>query len=628
MNTHVAASLAATAVMLLCAFATGNGALRALRITVPPVEAALAGVAIGLGIQATLLLGLATAGWMHPVALWAAVVVPALPDLPTWRHLRLPSWRGGASAFGDIGAGDRISLTVTLTVVAALLVVGALGPVADWDSLMYHVQLPRLFLDAGRLYVPPDGLHVAYLGSVQFLYLPFLSVGASAAPALLNAALTFGLGAAVIMAGEQFLSRGTGVLAGIALWGSSALLIVGMTPRIDITLMYFLLLTHVGMLRVVRDSDTKSAMRYFGLLAGITVGIKYHALPYIAALVPFALWVVWREPAQRAARLRALASAAVLATAGALPWLAKNFVLFGAPLYPFFAERIVPPFIAAIQGSSEHPSNVSTAIYGALGQAREAVSLAGLILRPATLTVEGEAAAFTRNWFLWLAPFGVLLSRRYRLTLLALLLPALAYLGVALGPFTKTNVRYLLPIVPVMALAAAEALTGILERAGSARWHRPACLAAVVAICVPAFDVVASRTFTPIRLRIAAGVEAPEALLAGDPHFIVAKWFAENSPPDAQLLMLFDARGLHHRRATIQDNVLTNWPLLVGTGAVERCLSGTGITHVLMNRGVLNYYVTRGLDPRLLDVPRFDAFAERCLQPMGTLRDIDLYRVR
>lgn len=30
-------------------------------------------------------------------------------------------------------------------------------------------------------------------------------------------------------------------------------------------------------------------------------------------------------------------------------------MLFGAPLYPFFAERVMPPFIAEIQGTRAHP---------------------------------------------------------------------------------------------------------------------------------------------------------------------------------------------------------------------------------------------------------------------------------
>lgn len=614
--------------MLSAACIAGSGLLRLLRITLPTVESAFGGVAVGLGMQATLLLGLAATGWMHPGLLWAAVVAPALLGCIGTRPRRRAAVRELAACLADAGSIERVGLLSVFGIVATVALVGALGPVQDWDSLMYHVQLPRLFLEAGRLHVPPDGLHVAYLGSVQFLYLPLLAAGASAGPAVLNAALLLGLGLLVVVAGERLLSRGSGILAGIILWGSSALLLVGVTPRIDVTLIYYLLLTHLAVLRAWRDEDTEGALRYAGLLAGVAVGIKYHALPYLVAIAPFAVWVAYRDPARRAKRARALVGGGGIALLVALPWLVKNAVFFGAPLYPFFATRVVPPFIAAIQGSTVHPANVTTEIYGALGRAREAISLSGLLFHPARLTVEGEAAAFTRNWFLWLAPFGLLLWRRARGIVPVLLIPALAYQAIALGAFSRTNLRYLLPVIPAMALVAAEVVAAVESRLRAGRWWRRGAVVAALALCLPSFQSVGARIFSTLRVRIALGLEPPETLLERDPNYVLARWFSEQTPPDSRLLMLFDARGLYYRRETIQDNVLTNWPLLVGTGATDRCLEGTGITHVLFNRGVLGYYASRGLDPHSLDVDRFDPFAQRCLQRMASTRGVEIYRVR
>ena len=619
-------SVIAVAVLFVAAAGAGLGILHRMRVFLPTAELLLGSIAVGLGVQATLLLGLSAAGWMHPAALWAATLAPALLGVR-----RLPAAAGHLprllrNNLGDTSPVERIGLLTVFSIVAAMLLIGALGPVQDWDSLMYHVQLPRQFLDEGRLHVPLDGLHVAYLGSLQFLYLPLLAIGAAAGPALLNAALVVGLGVLVVVAGETFLSRGSGILAGIIIWGSSALLLVGMTPRIDISLMYFLLLTQLAIAHALRDDDALPALRYAGLLAGLSFGIKYHALPYLAALAPFAVWAALRTPGLRLRHLRGLGVSTAIAVLCALPWLAKNALLFGAPLYPFFAERVVPPFIAAIQGSTAHPANVSTDIYGALGQAREAISLKGLLLRPAQLTVEGEAAAFTRNWPLWISAFGLLLIQRPGIVVL--LLPALAYLSIALGAFTRTNLRYLLPVIPVLALVAAEVIGTVQARLRSVTWFRPAVVIAALMLCVPAFQVVAARTISTLRIRIAVGLERPQALLDGNVQYVIAEWFAEQAPEDARLLMLFDARGYYFRRQTIQDNVLTNWPLLVGTGAVDRCLSGTGITHVMLNRATLGYYQSRGLDPRLLQMDRFDEFARDCLQPLVRVRGVEIYRLR
>jgi hypothetical protein len=92
--------------------------------------------------------------------------------------------------------------------------------------------------------------------------------------------------------------------------------------------------------------------------------------------------------------------------------------------------------------------------------------------------------------------------------------------------------------------------------------------------------------------------------------------------------MLFEARGLYFNREVLQDNLLTNLALLQGIGATDRCLAGTGITHVLVNEQAPGYYARRGASLSALGWDRFPEFAARCLQPVGAVRSAVLYRVR
>ncbi|MBX3131818.1 MAG: hypothetical protein KF689_00355 [Gemmatimonadaceae bacterium] len=621
-------ALGPTAVLLLAAALAGGPVLRRLRTASGPGESLLYALAIGIGIQAALLLACAALGWMHPAVLWVAVIAPALPGLRDWRQV-LAAVRSLESLLRALGPLER---TVTLGVATAalfILVVAALTPVSDWDSLMYHLRLPRQFLDAGRLYLPPDGNHLAFLGLFQFLYLPLMAIGAEAGPALLNAAMAMALWAGVFVAGTRLLSRRTGVLAATALWGSSAWLFVGATPRVDVALAFVLLMTHCAVLRT-GDERSAWAIPVAGLLGGIALGMKYHALPYLAALVPLALWGLRGRPGGNLGHhARAVGLAMALGVLASAPWLLKNVAYFDAPFYPFFSAPRVQPFVAELTGSYSVPTTIDPESLRGVGRSRERVSLAALVLRPERLTVEVEGASYSRNPLyaaLLLLPF-FLRDRR----LLGIAVPGLAYLTFTLGYFSVTNLRYLLPALPMLAIASAELWRRAgetLSRVPRMRYVTTLLIALAGGAALLGLRRGGERLLSMERVQIALGLLPAQVALNREVPYVVARYFDEQVAPDATVLMLWDARGYHFTRNALQDNLLTNWPMLEGIGATARCLAGTGITHVYVNLEAPRYYERRGLDLASLGWDRFPAFAERCLDPMAVLPGLAIYRVR
>jgi hypothetical protein len=89
-----------------------------------------------------------------------------------------------------------------------------------------------------------------------------------------------------------------------------------------------------------------------------------------------------------------------------------------------------------------------------------------------------------------------------------------------------------------------------------------------------------------------------------------------NVPDDGKILMLFEARGFYLDPSTIQDNKVTNWPLLATALEPGECLAAAGVDHVLLATGSLNYYVQRGLDLTSIKWGRFQEFAGSCLEPI------------
>jgi hypothetical protein len=86
------------------------------------------------------------------------ILVPIVAAATARRELaELPSlW---ARAIGQVRSQSEhpaylILAAIVFGVVAIALAIQASAPPADWDSLMYHLEVPRLFLEEGRVFLP------------------------------------------------------------------------------------------------------------------------------------------------------------------------------------------------------------------------------------------------------------------------------------------------------------------------------------------------------------------------------------------------------------------------------------------------------------------------------------------
>ena len=591
----------------------------ASRDAVPgPLHRLLLGLAVGAGILGTVFLALGAVGLLRP---WAVLASAAAAALVAWRGVvGVPRTAAGAARelAADLRDAGVLALPWALAAgVVALGLVMALAPVTDWDSLMYHLPVPAAWLESGWVHVPPDNLHASRTGLFQILYAVPLALGEHRAAALLSLAFAAATAGAVhVVIRDRFGTR-EALLAGATTWAAAAVWFVAVTPRTDVALVLFLLLAHDALLRGI-DSGARRWLVLAGALLGLAVATKFQAVPYILALLPLA-WLDARADRGgwpgTAGRIGWVALAALVVAA---PWLVRNIVLLGAPFYPLLAEPVPQPWIAALA-----PAGGVPALPEIMGQVvwrlTEPFNLYDFFLRPGRLSIEAEAAAYRPNFMLLALPL-LLLVRDRRRELLALAVPALLYLAILLLGFPRANLRYMLPgVVPLAALGAV-ALVRV-----TARFRRGDIVLAALGIAalLPAALAATSATTRAGAHRHFAGELGPGTYLArhfeyGPLHGVMRQ--VNGLQPDARVLMLFDARGFHAPRTVLQDNKLSNWAYLDGlrrAGAIGDCLQGSGATHVLINRGALDFYLRSGaLDLDALRVPALRDLVERCGTPV------------
>lgn len=618
-------TLAVAAGMIALAVSAGLGALRVPQWRdTSAVLTLLVAAAVGTGVLGTsLLIAFAIAG-VNVVSISLVLITVALLVRRRFAEL-LPAARGAATELRRLAGVPVLSVLALVTVAMLML---ALAPPTDYDSLMYHLEVPRQFLLHGGIHVPDGNMHASYVGLVHMLYLPLLAVGSLSAPALLSMFFTIGGAAAMAVAADEHLGRPTGSIALVLYWGSAIVLLVGATPKVDVTAATFGLLGHLVLLRAItRRTEVLSSAVVAGALLGFAVGVKHLSLAYIAVLVPVAAYAVV-GPGRLPRAWRTLILPVVLACAVAmLPWIVKNQVMFGAPLYPDLAEEIPPQWVRGFPGwETARLADIPEP----LRVTREPFSLRAWLMQPETLAPEGEGLLYGANpafAFVLLAP---LFLRSF--AGVALVLPGVLFILVIVLRDPLINLRYLIPAIAPLTIGAAFVAARIVTYVRDARMRVVIFgLSAGAIIFEPMKFAYLKIVNTNVPAYLTGAMSRQGFMLSGVEvagQQRLAAALNQRVPADARILMLFESRGFGINATVLQDNLMRNWSYLDAVTASGNCFDGSGITHVVVAGGTLEYLRFRGLDPVSIGWDRFDALASSCLEPWFAVPGYGVYRVR
>jgi hypothetical protein len=623
---HVYVILIVALLLGLCS-AVGSRAMRRWTFGLDqPLERLSFTTAVGAGVVATGILACGLAGrldatipFLFACGIFARREVLSLPSL-------------ARNVVGQLRSAHWASLVVFAAFMLALIVL-AVAPPSDHDSLMYHVQVPVQFLRQNRIYPVADNSHTALVSQAHMLYLPLIVLAGQSAPAVLSAFITGLLGLGVFAYCLRFLDRTVANVALGVFWGSPILILVGVTPKVDVTLAWYLFLS-VYAIAVAARERRPEALALSGLLVGMAAGIKYVALPFLLALAPLIVWTALR--CARGARVpaaRAVLTFGLLAAGGALPWLAKNTVLFGAPLFPVFAQPRMDPWLSEMYGGTTLPPGVDTLALKPLQEVRARFNLRDLLLAPGRLTPEADGRWYTLNPILAVGPAAAVLLPNGR-WLLLLLVPAFLHPLALLVPYPRTNLRYLIPSIPLLTIAGAAVAVYALERITVRRRRLSFFLISLLCL-TPAILAVKYRLAATDALSVAIGSKSRRDFLFSSRDYEISQhyWTVEAvnrvPPVGGHTVMLFEGRGLYFTVPVRQDNLLRTWIFLRPLIATGDCLDGRGISHILVADNMLAYFVRRGMNPDRLGWNEFTEFSRRCLAPVDLQLDgYTLYRIR
>lgn len=551
---QAAAQIAAAGALACLAGGAGTWLLRRgwPGLDLPPLVRLALAAALGFGALALggLAVG-ASLGFSVWVA-WGGLLGLALllrRSIAAWLH----DWSG---LLGLLHAAGRFEkwLAGYLALALGLALMVALAPPLKFDALVYHLALPRQYIAAGRLIYVPGNMYWGWPQSAEMLYTWAILLAGNQTAVVLG--WMFGLLALVGLLG--FASSSGGRLA----WVSAALLLSGYSLAAALAWGYIdwlVMLVSVAWLAALSRWPVpgRGLLALAGLLAGMAFGVKYTAGLLAALGGLFVVGRAWRIRRRLAQAVGDLAVYALAAALPALPWLAKNWLATGSPVYPLlfpagamsdvrlaayqsgapfggWADLFLLPFRATYLGSESNPG------YGAsIGPLLFGLAGAGLLLwrrldEPARRALRLPA---------WVAGTGVL---------------AWMILGRFSSYLLQARIYYV--IFPALALVAAagwEALQGL--RIPGLRLGRLAAALMIVTLAFNALELAA--TVIHIRpLEFLVGETGPEDYLDHNLGWYAPAMRAVRAlPPGSRTLLLWEARPFYCLPACDPDEIVDRW---------------------------------------------------------------------
>ncbi len=217
----------------------------------------------------------------------------------------------------------------------AIFLIGFLlanSPPIKYDSLMYHLTLPKAYLQNGGITNLPWLVMSGMPQATELLYLNVMALAGESAALLLN--LMFGILSAIGLFSflRHKVSRSAALVGVVSLFSGYTAISSLAWGYVDWLGCLFGVGSIICLINYLSESNNADLM-FSGLLSGLAFSTKYPAgVLFLCGLITLFLYT-WRTKQNIVKPILRYSSCAAIF---AFPWLIKNFIFTGNPLYPFF----------------------------------------------------------------------------------------------------------------------------------------------------------------------------------------------------------------------------------------------------------------------------------------------------
>lgn len=619
---EVASTLFSTIINLLLlplmALAATASGLRLLGWVLPPKilnkgESLVVACGLGLGAIGFLVLGFGVSGFLDwPMAyglLLGSLILNFRQTEQILSYLQ-QTWQSGRKWGQNSNWVSRLLIIYIGLILGLTLCVSLLPPTA-WDSLMYHLAAPKLYLQNHQIGPLNQITTTTYPFGMEMLF--------TWAMALHNDSLAqavhwlFGLLTAItlILMTNRFFDglnpaqrQLTGLLAA-SFYLSIPLVQTLLTwAYTDLLLTFYALLTLYILLLILKSKfKTQDWLRLTilaGVMGGLCFGGKYWSVLSLAG-AGLAFLVVGTQEKVAARRLwGSFIVFGLITLLVASPWLIRNW---------FFSDNPIAPFMFGVRGWDKAELTSFNTAGGVL------FDLPGLITLPWKLTINGQTGgqfdATISPLFLGLAPLTIFAAIRERLACrVVVIVIAVEFITWVVAVSLNSNVnetRAIAPMFPLLALITAYGVVVTIDVSKTLVLHNFVKLIISVYLATNLFNqiiAVNDADALPVLMGLRARDIYLETTLGS--YWRAARFINNQLPAQAHLATWLEPRSYYLERATQPDVFLDKFFYYFSHYPNPEQLAGKlkeqGVTHILISERGLTFLANIQEYNRVADV--------------------------
>lgn len=589
----LATDIAVFGLILAGAFGLGRLALRLMRLRVDRALACFFSISLGLGLLSlvTFLLGVAgllyrwivfallvfctIAGWLLPRPHW----LERQPDEQKW-------WKQWRSRPGETGFLVLLLLLAIGSSVWVLLV-HALMPPHEWDEISYHLALPKIYAEQHCIIYIPFIVHSNWPMNTEMLFTLSLLAGSDVAPHLLMWAMSLFTGTGLYLLSMRYLDHRVGALAATLYLTVPLVKRLAGTGLIDIALGFYVIAAVLAYIQW-REQRSCAWLCILGAFCGFAAGSKLMggAFPLIFGALVLADGLLQR-PIQFGVLLKRVALFGAVGLLVAGPWYARSYASTGNPIWPFLYQVFGGKNWDAL-GDEYHMQSLREIWTAETPLSLKGVLLLGWYIFADPWRLGGYHGGIGKPVLVLAALFSLAFIRAPRL-MRELFCVCIAY-GLMWFAFLSHQVRFLMPIVPLLALLGAFAFFWLWDRG------RQAIIRLIIAALVlyfligdfPFLQTGQQALLAQRSIYLLGQISRDEFLSQQIDAMPVFRYANANLPSDAVLFLLpYETRGYYLERKYIWGHPISQRIVRFEEYNTAAGLADTlrqmGITHVLEN---------------------------------------------
>jgi hypothetical protein len=483
-------------------------------------------------------------------------------------------------------------------------------PPVDRDALTHHLFIPKLFLLHGGIYEISHIPFSYYPMNLDLLYLIPLAFNNDIAPKFIHFA--FALITAFMI--FRYLYRRTGPacawLGALFFLTLPVIVRLSSTVYVDLGLICFFFAALLYLFDWIESGFRPRPLIISGIFCGLALGTKYNGLVGLFLLGLFVPFVYARVRAgTRYVSLKAAAWGALFVLVSLLvfsPWMVRNVVWTGNPVYPLYNKVFNPP-----PPSVEKNDKASFPRISHIQKRRELYgeSWAQIALIPLRVFFQGKDDSYRlfdgrTSPFLLILPLCLIpgfrtRSRQEKIEILLMLFFSVLFLLYACAQ-TSIRIRYFSPILPPLVVLAMLGFHNFQTRIlASVPWSGPVKTFLVFAVITvmlglnAAYMVERFKKDRPLAY-LTGKVTRDEYIQAFRPEYATFQYTNAHLAKDAKIFGLFmGGRGYYSDRyIAFPDSLLYRAAKQAASGQdVTATLTGKGFTHILMSYSGLNLWL-------------------------------------